>query len=134
MEWGWGFRFVDQSSKPMVGSCQLRPHIHTDRTLKSTYLRPKWTISEKSWRIFPRKRGDVRFGSKADMCSAMAYVRFGSKADMCSAMAYVRFAPESGHLQCTRPCLLWASSRHSGAVRVTPVAQLRRGTLTSTAE
>src|SRR5262245_31640658 len=49
MEWGWGFRFVSQSSKPMVGSSQRRPHIHTDRSLKSTCLWPKWTISEKSW-------------------------------------------------------------------------------------
>src|SRR5262245_45651534 len=24
---------------------------------------------------------------------------------MCSALAYVRFTPESGHVQCTRPCL-----------------------------
>jgi len=25
----------------------------------------------------------------------------------------VRFAPESGHVQCIRPCLLWAKSGHS---------------------
>jgi hypothetical protein len=37
-------------------------------------------------------------------------VRFGSKADMCSATRDVRFTPESGHPQCTRPCLLWANS------------------------
>ena len=30
------------------------------------------------------------------------YVRFGSKADMCSALGDVRFTPESGHVQCTR--------------------------------
>ena len=34
----------------------------------------------------------------------MSYVRFGSKADMCSAKPYVRFIPnsdcKSGHLQC----------------------------------
>ena len=28
-------------------------------------------------------------------------VRFGSKADMCSAKCHVRFTPESGHVQCT---------------------------------
>jgi len=37
----------------------------------------------------------VRFGSKADICSAAAHVRFGSKADICSAAAHVRFAPNS---------------------------------------
>ncbi|MGB6996796.1 MAG: hypothetical protein WBD96_04450, partial [Pseudolabrys sp.] len=36
---------------------------------------------------------DVRFGSKADMCSAARHVRFGSKADMCSALGHVRFVP-----------------------------------------
>ena len=29
-------------------------------------------------------------------------VRFGSKADICSATAHVRFAPKSGHVQRTR--------------------------------
>ena len=28
------------------------------------------------------------------------HVRFGSKADMCSAKGHVRFTPESGHVQC----------------------------------
>jgi hypothetical protein len=40
------------------------------------------------------------------------HVRFGSKADICSAKRHVRFTPKSGHLQCTRPCLLWAKSGH----------------------
>ena len=29
-----------------------------------------------------------------------AHVRFGSKADMCSAKGHVRFTPESGHVRC----------------------------------
>jgi hypothetical protein len=33
---------------------------------------------------------NVRFGSKADMCSALAYVCFGPEADMC-AKRHVRF-------------------------------------------
>jgi hypothetical protein len=37
-------------------------------------------------------------------------VRFGSKADMCVAKRHVRFTLESGHLQCTSPCPLWANS------------------------
>jgi hypothetical protein len=34
-----------------------------------------------------------------------------AKAD--SATGHVRFTPKSGHVQCTRPCLLWAKSGHS---------------------
>jgi hypothetical protein len=37
-------------------------------------------------------------------------VRFGSKADICSAMGHVRFTPESGHVQCNQGCPLWANS------------------------
>ena len=29
-------------------------------------------------------------------------VRFGSKADMCSAKRHVRFTPESGHVRCKK--------------------------------
>ena len=28
------------------------------------------------------------------------------------ALAHVRFTPQGGHMQCTRPCLLWAKSGH----------------------
>src|SRR5215471_17401947 len=31
------------------------------------------------------------------VCGALAHVRFGSKADMCSAKRHVRFTPKSGH-------------------------------------
>jgi hypothetical protein len=41
-----------------------------------------------------------------------ADVRFGSKADMCGAKGHVRFTPESGHVRCNGPCLLWAKSGH----------------------
>ena len=40
-------------------------------------------------------------------------VRFGSKADIRSAIAHVRFTPESGHVQCISPCPLSANSGHS---------------------
>ena len=33
-----------------------------------------------------------------------------AKAD--SATGHVRFTPESGHVQCKSPCLLWANSGH----------------------
>jgi hypothetical protein len=42
--------------------------------------------------------------------AAAKYIRFGSKADICSAKRHVRFTPESGHVQCTSSCLLWAKS------------------------
>ena len=35
-------------------------------------------------------------------------VRFGSKADICSAKRHVRFTPESGHSQCNSVCPLCA--------------------------
>jgi hypothetical protein len=43
----------------------------------------------------------------------IADVRFGSKADICNASRHVRFTPESGHLQCTSPCPLWAKTSES---------------------
>ena len=46
-------------------------------------------------------------------------VRFGSKADMCSALGDVRFTPNSGHMHRTSPCLLWAKSGHLGVKYVT---------------
>jgi hypothetical protein len=42
-----------------------------------------------------------------------ADVRFGSKADICTAPAHVRFTPDSGHVQCNAVCLLSARSRHA---------------------
>ena len=36
---------------------------------------------------------NVRFGSKADMCSEERHVRFTPKADMCGALAHVRLVP-----------------------------------------
>src|SRR5262249_31869940 len=39
-------------------------------------------------------------------------VRFGSKADMCSAKRHVRFTPKSGHVRCKQECPLWAKSGH----------------------
>src|SRR5215475_2429134 len=39
---------------------------------------------------------------------------FGSDRALVVSPAYVRFTPESGHVQCTRPCPLWANSGHAG--------------------
>ena len=49
-------------------------------------------------------------------------VRFGSKADICSARTHVRFAPESGHVQCKTPCPLCAKSRHRATYSITSSA------------
>jgi hypothetical protein len=37
-------------------------------------------------------------------------VRFGSKADICTAAPQVRFTPKSGHVRRASPCLLWANT------------------------
>jgi hypothetical protein len=39
--------------------------------------------------------GDVRFGSKADICNAKRHVRFTPEADMCGALARVCFGPKA---------------------------------------
>src|SRR5262249_42184574 len=41
----------------------------------------------------------------------MLDVRFGSKADICSAQRHVRFTPGSGHVQCNWRCPLWGQLR-----------------------
>jgi hypothetical protein len=46
-----------------------------------------------AYRRVVRRTFNVRFGSKADICSAKRHVRFTPKADMCGALAHVRFVP-----------------------------------------
>jgi hypothetical protein len=53
-------------------------------------------------------------------------VRFGSKADICTPPAHVRFTPESGHVQCTSLCLLWAKSAHPGRGQTIQHIKLQR--------
>ena len=53
-----------------------------------------------------RRRGNTEI-------AGCPHVRFGSKADMCSAKRHVRFTPNSGHLRCIRRCPLCANSGHS---------------------
>jgi hypothetical protein len=45
-------------------------------------------------------------------CKRAPNVRFGSKADICSAKRHVRFTPSSGHWQRTSPCPFCANSGH----------------------
>jgi hypothetical protein len=47
---------------------------------------------------------DVRFGSKADICSAKSHVRFTPNSDReseISAKGHVCFTPESGRVRCS---------------------------------
>src|SRR5262249_18650446 len=78
-----------------------------------------------------RENWHVRFGSKADMCSASKHVRFTPnsdrksglpqelmsalppKADMCGALPHVRFAPESDIKCDIWECPLRAKNGHS---------------------
>ena len=50
-------------------------------------------------------------------------VRFGSKADMCSAQADVRFTSNSGHVRCKKRCPLCAKSGHSVSHSITSSAR-----------
>src|SRR5262249_23986472 len=47
-------------------------------------------------------------GADMPLRGRTADVRFGSKADICTAIGHVRFTPESGHVQCNSRCPLWA--------------------------
>ena len=60
----------------------------------------------------------VRFGSLADICSAIGHVRFTPNSDRKSrhaANGHVCFAPESGRVRRKPSCLLWAKSGHCAA-------------------
>jgi hypothetical protein len=52
-----------------------------------------------------------------------ADVRFGSKADICSAKRHVRSTPESRHVQCIRRCPLCANSGHRQSHSITSSAR-----------
>ena len=54
-------------------------------------------------------------------------VRFGSKADICSARRYVRFTPKSGHVQCNSACPLCANSGHSSIYSITSSGKILFG-------
>ena len=50
--------------------------------------------------------------SRMSWTQVQSDVRFGSKADMCSALTHVRFTPKSLHVRCSYGCPLWAKSGH----------------------
>jgi hypothetical protein len=50
-----------------------------------------------------------RASVRGSVSGGTGFVRFGSKADICTARAHVRFTPKSRHVQCTSACLLYPS-------------------------
>jgi hypothetical protein len=69
-------------------------------------------------------RREIRLDSQRLMLESN--VRFGSKADMCSAQADVRSYPKSGHVQCNSVCPLCANSGHPRANRKTALRRSLR--------
>ena len=57
-------------------------------------------------------------------------VRFGSKADICSAIGHVRFTPKSGHVRCTSACPLSANSGHRPPHSITSSARSKNASET----
>jgi hypothetical protein len=57
-----------------------------------------------------RRRIAKPFLRSAARVGGLSLITF--EADMCAAKDHVCFTPESGHVQCTWQCLLWARSRH----------------------
>ena len=76
----------------------------------------------------PTSSSDVRFTSKVNI---EATVRFGSLADILHCNWHVRFTPETGHVRCTRRCLLCANSGHRLGYSITSSARAssERGTV-----
>src|SRR5262249_2634748 len=75
-------------------------------------VEPAMTLMKSRRRTHPSK---VRVEDRANFASLSEMggdVRFGSKADICAAKSHVRFTPESGHLQRKLECPLWAKSGH----------------------
>src|SRR5262249_61245102 len=56
-------------------------------------------------------------------CDHACYVRFGSKADICSAQAHVLFTPESDIKRDIWECPLWANSGHTLDYSITSSAR-----------
>ena len=64
-------------------------------------LARQWRDLASDAELLDRKRVMTATTSTPDIHQQLFNVRFGSKADMCSAKRHVRFTPESGHVQRT---------------------------------
>src|SRR5262249_39000378 len=62
--------------------------------------------------IPPPKSAKDMVAVQVRLVKAPGNVRYGSKADICSAKRHVRSTPKSGHMHCTSACPLWANSGH----------------------
>jgi len=65
-----------------------------------------WSVRKSSFGPLERDACHRRPGYVAWCLPWAAFVRFGSKADICSAKSHVRFTPESGHWIRHFRCLL----------------------------
>jgi len=83
------------------------------------------TASSRDVRCYS-KSGIQGFGFHQKNDNAALAVRFGSLADICSAIRDVRYTPKSGHVRCTSPCPLSAKSGHSQPRSLTARASLAR--------
>ena len=74
----------------------------TSQAASNDYLRKLARVRPAQWRYLRTQENKGR----------VADVRFGSKADICSAKGHVRFTPKSGHVQRNSACPLCANSGH----------------------
>jgi hypothetical protein len=95
----------------------------TEHCLFIEILRSGMMVLMQRGRTKKQKRPDVRFGSKADICSATRDVRFTPNSDRKSrhaANGHVRFTPESGYSWAQSECPLSANNGHSVMPEVCP--------------
>jgi len=83
-------------------------------SVRPRYVDHAWPMA-KPWYRYERPLGT---GALSCCRSALANVRFGSKADICSAKRHVRFTPESGHsaLQTTKSVKIGDTMPSAGTV------------------
>jgi hypothetical protein len=99
------------------GCCARAPSGQTAATPPNSVMKSRRLINFPEAQREPSYRLNVALGKapvgvKKQAVERRTDVRFGSKADIRAVKSHVRFTPESGHVQCTRPCLLWANSGH----------------------
>ena len=97
--------------------CARARNGHVSAALQAT--RP---MNSRRLMLFPPGGSDIKIVAIFARAQEGGDVRFGSKADICSARRHVRFPSESGHVQCTRRCPVCANSGHCGTYSITSSA------------